>query len=177
MRTIARLLLIPLLPTLAACGGGGSGGADTPPDASATAMPAAEQAVQPADSVPAPFQATMDGALSQTVRGNTAVSGAEYGRYHINLAADAQPVVLIAFVRSDTTAPARGSYALGGDAFDGTLEVYGDPQRDFVIVAGELEILSAKGDTLAGRFSFIAREPGQGGEVHVDGTFRTGGKG
>ncbi|MHB1224482.1 MAG: hypothetical protein ACYC2G_10650 [Gemmatimonadaceae bacterium] len=184
MTKITRLLLISLVPLLAACGGdgSGSGGSDALADVGATDVPPAEQAVDSSARTPSPFQATIGGALNQTVRGNTAVSGAEFGRYHINLAAQAQPVVLIALARTDTTTPVPGSYALGGDAFDGTLEIYGDPQRDFVIVAGELEILGAKGDTLAGRFSFIAHELGQGGasqggEIQVDGTFRTTGSG
>lgn len=129
------------------------------------------------------FQATVNGAVDRTLEGR-AVSGALYGRYYINMASDreeGEPTVVIAFGRTDTGTPAPGTYTLGGSTASfpfGHLEIYADPQREFHITAGELEITGAAGDALTGRFSFTARETVEeygapSAEMRVEGTFRS----
>jgi hypothetical protein len=171
-----------ILQTTAICAflaGCGDSDAALSGDRAAAAAPVNAAAAQATSS----FQATVNGAVDRTLQGG-ALSGARYGRYHINMASkggEGEPIVVIAFGRTDTGTPAPGRYTLGsrGAAFpDGNLEIYSDPQREFDITAGELEITGAADDGLTGRFSFTARERAEeygtaSGEISVEGTFRT----
>jgi hypothetical protein len=168
------LMMIAICSCLTACGGGDE--ATAPPVAGAESA-----ALSPPDrSSNAAFTATVSGAVDRAVEGSSAVSGAKYSRYHINMAsqrqADGPPMVVIAFGRTDTGSPAAGRYFLGAsDGFSGSLEIYGEPQREFQITGGELVIADARGDVLSGSFSFTAREAGEEyGEwedVEVEGSF------
>lgn len=176
------ICLLALCAASVACGGAGDESADGPGDGYAVdAVDRTAAASSPASS----FQATMSGAIERTLEGD-ALAGAKYNRYHINIASraqqgaeGAQPVVVIAFGRTDTRAPAPGTYALGGrDGFRGTVEQYGSPQREFDITSGELVITGAQGDVLTGSFTFTAVERAEEfgsptAEVGVEGTFRT----
>src|SRR5690606_34701012 len=148
------LQIAALCALLAGCGGGD----DAEPRPAATATPATAAAAAEAPT----FSAAISGDIDRAVAGN-ALSGARYGRYHINLASergDDGSSVVIAFGRSDTSMPASGTYSLGGDGDfpDGSLEIYGNPQREFAITGGELEITGAAGGVITGTFSFTARE-------------------
>ena len=152
---------------LAAC----SGDNDT---ALAEGANASASAATPAAGAVSSFQASASGALSRTVDTGNAFSEAKYGRYHINLASHSQPTMVVAFGRTDQTTPSTGSYPLGDDGFSGTVEIYGEPQREFDIVSGNLEITGAKGDALTGRFSLKAVERGGGsGDLEMKGSFQT----
>jgi hypothetical protein len=91
----------------------------------------------------------------------------------------APAVRLISFARTDTNTPVPGTYALGGrEGFRGTVEVYGSPQRDFDITAGDLVLTGVEGDALSGTFSLTAAERAEvfgspAVEVRVAGSFRT----
>jgi hypothetical protein len=163
---------------IAACGTAG-GDADT---ANGTVDATARTAVE-SQTVPS-FQAEMSGALARSLAGS-AIAGSRYGRYHINMSSRAtegaeepQPVVVVAFGRTDTSVPAPGTYALGGrEGFSGTVEVYGSPQREFDITAGHLVITSVESDVVSGSFSVTAVERAEEfdnptAEVRVEGTFR-----
>lgn len=96
-------------------------------------------------------------------------------------AGDGLPVVVIAFARSSTDSPAPGTYALGRDGDDrltGSVEVYGDPQREFDITAGELVIAEARGDAMKGRFTLTAEESSEAYTtappvIRIEGTFES----
>lgn len=155
---------------LAACGGGDDA---APADAGNTSASAAAPAAGAASS----FKATATGAVSRTVETGNAFSEAKYGRYHINLASHDQPTMVVAFGRTDQSTPSVGSYQMDGDGFSGTVEIYSDPQLEFNIVSGVLEITDARGDALAGRFSIRAVElGGSAGDLQIEGTFQTGKK-
>lgn len=175
---IRRTCLAVVVTGTLACGG------DRSPDALpvATASAAEGQAgEQPATG--ASFRASVSGAAEQTLEGTGSVAGAKYNRYHINMASrsvkDGPPIVVIAFGRTDTTAPAPGTYSLGGrEGFGGSVEIYSTPQRDFLISGGELTISEARGDVLTGRFTLTAREQTEEytttpPEIRVEGTFLT----
>jgi hypothetical protein len=167
---IKRICMAAILTGTLACDGAGA------PDAS------------PADRPPAvagaSFKATLSGAAEQKLDGTGALAGAKYGRYHIHMASDGgraggPPVVVIAFGRTDTSTPAPGTYALGArEGFDGTVEIDGTPERDFVISGGELVITKASGDVLTGRFTLTASElteeyTATPPEIRVEGSFQT----
>ncbi|MBA4155888.1 MAG: hypothetical protein H0X65_00220 [Gemmatimonadetes bacterium] len=172
--------MIVICAALAACGGDRGNDSGNPGAAAANGV---ERTVGSEASEASSFHATVSGAIDRTLEGNGALAGSKYGRYHINMASrerqGGQPVVVIAFGRTDTNTPALGTYALGsGDGFRGTVEVYGDPQREFQITSGELEITGADGDVLTGRFFFSASErteeySSQPAEIRAEGTFRT----
>jgi hypothetical protein len=138
----------------------------------------------PAPDGEAGFEATMSGAIERELQGTSALAGVKYGRYHINLASrregSRQPVV-IALGRNDTTVPAAGTYSLDGSdpaGFSGTVELYGDPERNFEITSGELTITAAGADSLSGSYSFDARERVEEygspqPEIRVTGVFRS----
>jgi hypothetical protein len=168
------LMMIAICICLAACGGE----TETINSPEGGAVPVATG--QPERGSSASFLATMSGAVDGTVEGTGALTGAKYGRYHINMASprqpDGGPVVVIAFGRSDTSSPQPGTYRLdGADGFSGSVEIYGEPQRDFQITGGELVITEARGDLLSGTFSFTARESGEEygewEEIEVEGSF------
>ncbi len=159
---------------LAACGGGDDAALADGGNASASAA-------APTAGAASSFQASVSGAVSRTVETGNAFSEAKYGRYHINLASHAEPTMVVAFGRTDTSTPSTGNYPLDDDDwFSGTVEIYSDPQREFDIVSGNLEITDARGDALAGRFSLTAVERSEDGgqreEIKVEGSFQTGKK-
>jgi hypothetical protein len=173
------LSLVVVCVATAACG---TAGGDA--DAANVTMDAAAPTAVESQSVPS-FQAEMSGAIHRSLSGG-AISGSRYGRYHINMSSRAQegtqepqPVVVVAFGRTDTRVPAPGTYALGGrEGFSGTVEVYGSPQREFDITGGNLVITSVEGDVVGGSFSVTAVERAEEfdsptAEVRVEGTFRT----
>jgi hypothetical protein len=130
------------------------------------------------------FTATLSGALERELAGD-ALAGSKYNRYHINMASRAtapgDPAVVIAFGRTDANLPAPGTYPLAAgseDGFRGTVEVYGNPQREFDISSGELVILSSRDDMVEVRFSLTATERQEeygapASEVRAEGTFKT----
>jgi hypothetical protein len=179
-RPIGILAVLAVLALLALPSGCGDAAAAR--DADAGAERADPPAAGAGEAAPSGFTATIAGDVDRRLEGG-GVSGARYGRYHINLASDRAtgPVVVIAFGRTDTSTPAPGTYGLGGRdaAFPGgSVEIYGDPQREFDIVAGEMEITGASGDALTGSFRVTARERpeeygGPSPEIRVEGTFAT----
>lgn len=163
-----------------ACGGA----TDESGTASPAGIPGNAAAAPAATAVSdAAFRVVLEGAVDRVVEGTNPVSGARHGRYHIHMALpereQGQPAMAIDFGRRDPATPTPGTYALGIDnGFRGSLEVYGDPQRDFSVSSGELVITGAEGDVLTGRFSFSARElteeySSQPEEIRGEGTFRT----
>ncbi|CAN5387635.1 hypothetical protein BH23ACI1_BH23ACI1_17700 [soil metagenome] len=171
---IRPICLAVILTATLACGG------DRTHDALPAATPSAAER-QPATG--ASFRAIVSGAAEQKLEGTGSVAGAKYNRYHINMASqsvkDGPPTVVIAFGRTDTTAPTPGTYSLGGrEGFRGSVEIYSRPQRDFLISDGELIISEARGDVLTGRFTLTAREQTEEytatpPEIRVEGTFQT----
>lgn len=130
------------------------------------------------------FSATMSGAIDGSVKGDGGIAGAKFGRYHVNLSSRPEgdePRVVIAFARKNTEPPATGTFPLGGrgdDDFGGTVEIYGDPERTFVIKSGELTINHATSDVLHGEFTLTAVEMPEEytptpAELQVQGTFES----
>jgi hypothetical protein len=182
MRT--KMLLVGLITCLAACGGEDEGADGVQALASGEdTLAVAMRGAQPGSATSSSFQATTRGAIDLSVDGHDAVSGAKYDRFHINMAStrhqDGPPVVVIAFGRPGGAPASPGTYALGiPNAFRGSVEVYGDVQREFDITSGELEITGSRDGGLTGRFTFTAREVTEdytstAAQVEVDGTFRT----
>jgi len=172
-----RLATAALCASLVACGGATEDGEAT----SRAANPAGTSPATPAAAAPA-FRAVIEGALDRVVEGSDAVSGARYGRYHINLLSprtESQPAAIIAFGRPDESTPGAGTYALGdGGAFGGSVELYSDPQREFAVDSGEIVITGAQGDQLTGTFVLTARElveeyTSTPPTIRVEGTFKT----
>lgn len=158
---------------LASCGG-------QPPPADAGTITQGDR--QPAaDTAEPSFSLHLEGDLSGSLEGTSALAGAKYGSYHLSFAGTAQPgdtLAIISLARTDTQAPAPGTYTLGADGdFDGNLEI-GPDHQDFAIDTGELVISRASGDALEGRLRISARErvPDDGGRgqvIEVDGSFST----
>ncbi len=158
--------------SLAACGGqSDTGAADNAPQ---TDNPSSAVTMAPKST--SFIKANLSGARPGELQGNTALSGAEYGRYHLNFAGtlDGHPgTVVIAFARDDTSSPAAGTYALGADAdFNGTVEFYADDVA-FQITTGELILSDARGDSLRGSFSLSAKERGSDAIIEAEGSFQT----
>lgn len=166
------LSLLVVCLTLAACGA-------EPDTATANGTP---QASSPTPSAVATSKSTsfitasLSGAVAGKLQGNTALSGAEYERYHLNFAGTLEGLpgtIVIAFGREDTSSPAAGTYALGANAdFSGSVEFYAD-DRDFDITSGELVISKARGDSLSGTFSLRATEAESKTSIETEGSFQT----
>jgi hypothetical protein len=163
----------------------GCGGPSEAPDRVTTAGKNESQSVAAASSPSSSFEATIRGAVERDLSGDYVPAGSRYNRYHINMVSK-EPEgggrgVVIAFGRDDTSLPGAGTYTLtsfGGDGFSGSVEIYGEPQRDFEITSGELVITDARDDVIMGRFDLTAREtPEEYGdpveEIRVIGTFRS----
>jgi hypothetical protein len=177
MRKEAMILAGCLLVMFAAC-------EERQENAVTTEVAASSKQQAPAPGGEAEFEATVSGAIERELQGTSALAGAKYGRYHINLASrregSEQPVV-IALGRNDTTMPAAGTYPLDGSdpaGFSGTVELHGDSERNFEITSGELTITSATADSLRGSFTFDARERVEEygapqPEIRVTGLFRS----
>lgn len=158
--------------SLSACGGtSDTGPADTSPQANNNASAVA---MAPASS--SFIQANLSGARAGELQGNLALSGAEYGRYHLNLAGalnNHSGTVVIALARADITSPAAGTYTLGANAdFSGTVEFYADDVA-FHITTGELTLSDARGDSLSGRFTLTARDGSDDAIIEAEGRFQT----
>jgi len=159
-------------------------GAETPNDPAPQAKPPAVGAAATGNQSPGAetfFQATIRGAAELDLAGTKPVAGAKFGRYHINMASppgSGTGPVVIAFARQDESFPASGTYQLGSrDGFTGSVEIYGDPLREFTISSGELVITAAQGDVLIGHFNLTAQESleeyePEPVEIQVDGKFK-----
>ena len=172
MMNLKMLLSLTLCLILAACGGQSDTGAGN--NAPQANTPSSAVTMTPKST--SFIKANLSGARPGELQGNTALSGAEYGRYHLNFAGtlDGHPgTVVVAFARDDTSSPAAGTYALGADAdFNGTVEFY-DDDSSFGITTGELILSNAHGDSLSGSFSLSAEERGGDAIIEAEGSFQT----
>ena len=158
--------------SLAACGGP----SDTSTADNAPQTNSPSSAITMAPTSTSFIKATLRGARAGEFQGNAALSGAEYGRYHLNFAgalAGHAGTVVIAFARDDNSSPAAGTYALGASAdFNGTVEFYADDVA-FQITTGELILSEARGDNLSGSFTLNAKEEGGDAIIEAEGRFQT----
>ena len=122
------------------------------------------------------IKASLSGVYAGELQSNTALSGAEYKRYHLNFAGTMEGVegaVVIAFGRDGTSTPAAATYQLGANAdFSGSVDFYED-DRSFDIMSGELIITNVRDDNLSGTFSLQATEFENNTSIEAKGSFQT----
>lgn len=179
-RDSVRCCLYRILPLALLCGVLSGCGAEPVErgNAAATGGSADEVSAAPAGkaTAKASHEMTVSGDLQLAMRGDSALAGARYGRYHLSFSGQpdgAAGAVVVSLARAGADAAQAGTYSLGeqGD-FDGNIEIHPGPD-DYGIENGELVITSAAGDVLEGRYVFSARERGGDAAIHVEGNFRT----
>lgn len=161
---------------LAGCGAAPADGATAAASDSTHAAGQQAAAAHAPASAEEGFRGSVSGDRTMTLDGSTAISGAIYGRYQFSFAGqpgEGSDPVIISLARDDADPPGPGTYSLGEDGdFDGNIEIHPGPE-DYAIQDGELVINSARGDALAGRLRFTARERAGTATLAVDASFQT----